>query len=62
MFPAFPHPSSGAYNYISSLWFYRWNVAVAVLLVVVWHCQIVFGLKVIVLTLSPKSKVLAFAP
>jgi len=36
MFWAPPHPSSGAYNYISSLWFYRWSVVVAVLLVVVW--------------------------
>jgi hypothetical protein len=36
MFWALPHPSSGAYNYISSLWFYRWSVVVAALLVVVW--------------------------
>jgi hypothetical protein len=36
MFWAFPRPSSGAYNCISSLWFYRWIVVVAVLLVVVW--------------------------
>jgi hypothetical protein len=35
MFRAVPHPSSGAYNCISSLWFYRWSVAVAALLVVV---------------------------
>jgi hypothetical protein len=33
MFRALPRPSSGAY----SLWFYRWSVAIAVLLVVV--CQ-----------------------
>ena len=31
-----PRPSSGAYNCISSLWFYRWNVVVTALLVVVW--------------------------
>jgi len=38
MFQALPRPSSGAYNCISSLWFYRWSVAVAVLLV--WQtCQ-----------------------
>jgi hypothetical protein len=30
-------PSSGAYNYTRSLWFYRWRVAVGALLVVV--CQ-----------------------
>ena len=33
MFRALPHPSSGAYNCINSVWFYRWSVAVAVLLV-----------------------------
>ena len=27
----------GAYNCISSLWFYRWSVAVAELLVAVWQ-------------------------
>jgi len=26
MFRAIPRPSSGAYNCISSLWFYRWTV------------------------------------
>jgi hypothetical protein len=36
MFRAFSRPSLGAYNYINSLWFYRWNVVVAELLVVVW--------------------------
>jgi hypothetical protein len=36
MFWALPRPSSEAYNSISSLWFYRWSVTVAVLLVVVW--------------------------
>jgi hypothetical protein len=36
MFQALPRPSSGAYNCINSLWFYRWSVVVAVLLVVVW--------------------------
>jgi hypothetical protein len=35
MFRAPPRPSSRAYNCISSLWFYRWNVVVATLLVVV---------------------------
>jgi hypothetical protein len=35
MFKAPLRPSSGAYNCINSLWFYRWNVVVAVLLVVV---------------------------
>ena len=35
MFRALPRPSSGAYNCISSLWFYRWSVAVAAFLVVV---------------------------
>jgi len=34
-----PRPSSGAYNFTSSLWFYRWKVAVAVLLVVVWQTK-----------------------
>jgi hypothetical protein len=37
MFRAFSRPSSGAYNSISSLWLYRWIVAVAALLVVVWQ-------------------------
>jgi hypothetical protein len=37
MFRASPHPSSGAYNCTSSLWFYRWREAVGVLLVVVWQ-------------------------
>jgi len=36
MFRALPRPSSGAYNCINSLWFYRWSVAVAAFLVVVW--------------------------
>jgi hypothetical protein len=36
MFRALSRPSLGAYNDISSLWFYRWSVAVAALLVVVW--------------------------
>jgi len=36
MFWESPRPSSGAYNRISSLWFYRWSVVVAALLVVVW--------------------------
>ena len=35
MFRAPRRPSSGAYNCINSLWFYRWNVVVAALLVVV---------------------------
>jgi hypothetical protein len=26
MFQAPPRPSSGAYNCINSLWFYRWNL------------------------------------
>jgi len=26
MFQVLPHPSSGAYNFISSLWFYCWSV------------------------------------
>ena len=42
MFRALSRPSSGAYNCISGLWFYRWSVVVAVLLVVVWQvitCQ-----------------------
>jgi len=30
-------PSSGAYKCPSNLWFYRWKVEVAALLVVVWH-------------------------
>jgi hypothetical protein len=37
MFRATPRPSSGACNCTSGLWFYRWRVAVAALLVVVWH-------------------------
>ena len=37
MFRALLRPSSGAYNCISSLCFYRWSVVVAALLVVV--CQ-----------------------
>jgi len=36
MFRAPPRPSSGVYNCINSLWFYRWSVVVAALLVVVW--------------------------
>jgi len=36
MFRALPRPSSGAYNCISSLWFYRWSVAIKTLLVVAW--------------------------
>jgi len=36
MFRAPPRPSSGTYNCINSLWFYRWSVVVATLLVVVW--------------------------
>jgi len=32
MFRVPPHPSSGSYNCISSLWFYHWNVEVASLL------------------------------
>ena len=39
MFRAPPRPSSGAYNCVSSLWFYRWSVAVAALLVVVWPAR-----------------------
>jgi len=35
MFQAASRPSSGAYNCTSSLWFYRWSVVVAVLVVVV---------------------------
>jgi len=35
MFRAPPRPSSGAYSFTSSLWFYRRSVVVAVLLVVV---------------------------
>jgi len=31
-----PRPSSGAYKCFNSLWFYRWSVVVAALLVVVW--------------------------
>jgi hypothetical protein len=37
MYRALPRPLSGAYNCIRSLWFYRWGVAVAELLVVVWQ-------------------------
>jgi hypothetical protein len=29
MFRATPRPSSGAYNCINNLWFYRWSVVVA---------------------------------
>jgi len=36
MFRAAPRPSSGAYNWINSLCFYRWSVVVAALLVVGW--------------------------
>jgi hypothetical protein len=36
VFLAPPRPSSGAYNCINSLWFYRWSEVVAALLVVVW--------------------------
>jgi hypothetical protein len=36
MFRVSPRPSSGVYNCASSLWFYRWRVAFAALLVVVW--------------------------
>ena len=37
MFRALPRPSSGAYMCISSLWLYRWRVAVTAVLFVV--CQ-----------------------
>jgi hypothetical protein len=37
MFRSLPCPSSEAYNCISSLWFYRWSVVVATLLVVDWQ-------------------------
>jgi hypothetical protein len=37
MFRASPRPSSGAYNYTRSLWYYRWTEADGALLVVV--CQ-----------------------
>jgi hypothetical protein len=37
MFWELPLPSSGAYNCISSLWFYRWSMVGAALLVVVWQ-------------------------
>jgi hypothetical protein len=40
MFWALSRSSSGAYNCISSLWFYRWSVVVAALLVVVWQTAI----------------------
>jgi hypothetical protein len=36
MFRAPPRPASRVYTCINSLWFYRWNVAVAALLAVVW--------------------------
>jgi hypothetical protein len=36
MIRASSRPSSGAYNCFNSRWFYRWNVVVAALLVVVW--------------------------
>jgi hypothetical protein len=35
-----PRPSSGANNCISSLWFYRWSVVVAALLVVILHTRL----------------------
>jgi hypothetical protein len=35
MFQALPRPSSGAYNCISSLWFYNSSIVVAALLDVV---------------------------
>jgi len=35
MFRAPVHPSSGAYNCTTSLWFYRWRLVVGALLVVV---------------------------
>ena len=37
MFRASPRPSSGAYNCISSLWFYWWTAAAGELLVVFWQ-------------------------
>jgi hypothetical protein len=40
MIQALPRPSSGAYNCIGSLWFYRWSVAVAALLAVVWQVNL----------------------
>jgi fumarate reductase subunit D len=47
MFRASPRPSSGAHNSINSLWFYRWSVVVAALLVVVWpaylNCMMMHG-------------------
>jgi hypothetical protein len=35
MFRAPPRPTSGAYKCINSLWFYRWSMVVAVLLVMI---------------------------
>ena len=37
MFRVSPRPSSGAYNCIRNLWFYRWRAAAGALLVVVWQ-------------------------
>jgi hypothetical protein len=37
MFWALHRPSSGVYNCISSLWFYRCSMVVTALLVVVWQ-------------------------
>jgi len=37
MFRAPLRPSSGAYNWTRSLWFYRWSMAVGALFVMVWQ-------------------------
>jgi hypothetical protein len=44
MFWVSPRPSSGVYNCINSLWFYRWIVVVAAFLVVFWPVDF-FGLS-----------------
>jgi len=46
MFWALPRPTSVAYNCISSLWFYRWSVVVAALLVVVWLASLLLDVYV----------------
>jgi len=38
MFRAPPRPSSGAHTCINSLWFYRWSVVVATMLVRLTTC------------------------
>jgi hypothetical protein len=59
IFRAPPHPPSAAYNCINSLWFYRWSVVVAALLVVVWP-YLYFWFQNLIYLLLFKNSVYSF--